>query len=365
MKKTIRLVALAATALLGAATLTGCGDDNDNGGGDAGGGFPADALIGVSLPQQTSENWVLAERLFENGLRDAGFSYVVQFANDGVTEQQNQIDAMIERGARVIVIGAIDGAQLGPQLERAHSEGILIIAYDRNLTATTNVDLYVAFDNFQVGVYQGTALLQGLEELKGSAPWNIELIAGSADDANALPFFNGAMSVLQPAIDAGDLVVVSGQTEFGQVSTDGWLAANAQNRMDTIIAGFYDDGTPLDGILSPNDTLGRAALTAAASAGLPNPVVTGQDAEVESVRLVFEGVQFQTIYKDTRALVTETIRQINLAQGGNAFATNDVVPNGEIDVPTFFLPPISVTQTNACAAFEGDPILEGVWSDFC
>ncbi|ACZ29298.1 putative sugar uptake ABC transporter periplasmic solute-binding protein precursor [Xylanimonas cellulosilytica DSM 15894] len=370
MKKFKTGAALAAVAMAGAFVLSGCGEGR--GSGDAtdaaaadGAGFAADAVIGVSLPQQTSENWVLAEDLFNDGLSEAGFEPIVQFANAGVGEQQNQVQAMIERGAEVIVIGAVDGAQLGTQLEAAHAAGITVIAYDRMLTQTPDVDLYVAFDNFQVGVLQGTALLEGLEARKaGASPWNIELIAGSADDANSTPFFEGAMSILQPKIDDGTLNVVSGQTTFDQVATAGWLADNAQRRMDTLLSGFYNDGTELHGVLSPNDTLARAALTAVDSAGLDVPVVTGQDSEVESVRSIMQGIQYSTIYKDTRELVAETIRQVQRAQAGDDFESNDTVNNGVQDVPTFFLPPVIVTQENAVEVFAGDPILEPVMSEF-
>jgi len=366
MKKQ-RIALTIATTLVGALALTACGDGR--GGDDApagaeGGGFAADAVIGVALPQQTSENWVLAEDLFNDGLREAGFEPIVQFANAGVTEQQSQIEAMIERGASVIVVGAIDGAQLGTQLEAARAAGAKVIAYDRPITQTADVDLYVAFDNFQVGVLQGESLLEGLEARKGSGPWNVELIGGSADDANSVPFFEGAMSILQPKIDDGTLTVVSGQTTFDQVATPGWLADNAQRRMDTVLAGFYGDGTELHGVLSPNDTLARAALTAVDSAGLDAPVITGQDSEVESVRSIMQGVQFSTIYKDTRELVAETIRQIQRAQAGDAFDVNDEIDNGTTTVPTFFLPPVIVTQENAAEVFAGDPILAPVMAEF-
>lgn len=364
--------ALVATAMISALALAGCGegrgtgtDEATDGATGAAAGFAADAVIGVSLPQQTSENWVLAEDLFTNGLKDAGFDPIVQFANSGVSEQQTQIETMIERGAKVIVIGAIDGAQLGTQVEAARQAGIKVIAYDRPLTQTENVDLYVAFDNFKVGELQGQALLDGLAARKGGeGPWNIELIGGSADDANSTPFFEGAMSILQPKIDDGTLKIVSGQNTFEQVATAGWLADNAQRRMDTILSGFYGDGTTLDGILSPNDTLARAALTAVDSAGLETPVVTGQDSEVESVRSIMQGVQYSTIYKDTRELVAETIAQIQKAQTGAGFEVNDKVDNGTIEIPTFFLEPVIVTQENAAEAFAGDPILEPVMAEF-
>jgi putative multiple sugar transport system substrate-binding protein len=355
--------ALAATAMAGALVLSGCGDSGRGGSTDAGAGseeagFAADATIGVALPQKTSENWVLAEALFNEGLREAGFNPIVQFANGGVTEQQNQIQAMVEQGAEVIVVGAIDGSQLGTQLEAAKDGGAYVIAYDRLVKNTEAVDLYVAFDNYQVGVLQGTALLEGLAERKGEGPYNIELIAGSPDDANSTPFFEGAMSVLEPKIEDGTLVVVSGQTSFEQVATQGWKAENAQRRMDTILSGSYED-TELHGVLSPNDTLGRAALTAVAQAGKDTPVVTGQDSEVESVKSIVAGEQYSTIYKDTRELVAQTIATIKALQAGEDADVNDTesYDNGVKVVPAYLLTPLIVTQANAAEVYEKDETL--------
>jgi putative multiple sugar transport system substrate-binding protein len=218
--------------------------------------------------------------------------------------------------------------------------------------------MYVAFDNYEVGVLQGTALLQGLAERKGDGPYNIELIAGSPDDANSTPFFEGAMSVLQPKIDDGTLVVVSGQTSFEQVATQGWKAENAQKRMDTILAGSYAD-TELDGVLSPNDTLGRAALTSVAQAGKETPVVTGQDSEVESVKSIVAGEQYSTIYKDTRELVAQTIKEIQLLQKGEDAEINDTesYDNGVKVVPSYLLKPVIVTQENAAEVYANDETL--------
>ncbi|WHP16682.1 sugar-binding protein [Cellulomonas sp. ES6] len=357
--------ALVAAGAAGALMLTGCSSErggstegSSDGSSEAAAGFAADATIGVALPQKTSENWVLAEQLFNDGLTDAGFKPIVQFANSGVTEQQNQIQAMVEQGASVIVVGAIDGSQLGTQLEAAKDSGASVIAYDRLVKNTDAVDMYVAFDNFQVGVLQGQALLQGLEERKGDGPYNIELIAGSPDDANSTPFFEGAMSILQPKIDDGTLVVVSGQTSFEQVATQGWKAENAQKRMDTILAGSYTD-TELDGVLSPNDTLGRAALTSVSQAGKDTPVVTGQDSEVESVKSIMAGEQYSTIYKDTRELVAQTIKEIQLLQKGEDPEINDTesYDNGVKVVPSFLLTPVIVTKENAADVYKDDDTL--------
>jgi len=324
-------------------------------------GFEAGSTIGVSLPQKTSENWVLAEQLFNDGLTAAGYKPLVQFANGGVSEQQNQISAMISQGAKVLVVGAIDGGQLGTQLKQAKDAGIYVMAYDRLLTNTPDVDFYVAFDNFKVGVLQGTALLEGLAKLKGAGPYNVELIAGSPDDANAPKFFEGAMSILQPKIDDGTLMVVSGQTSFEQVSTQGWKAENVQKRFDTLLAANYTDKS-LHGILSPNDTLARAALTSAEQAGKTGdeyPVATGQDSEVESVKWIMDDKQYSTIYKDTRTLVAQTITFVEGLGAGTQPEPNDTetYDNGVKVVPSFLIEPVIVTKENAAEVYAEDPTL--------
>ncbi len=332
-----------------------------------GSGFDAGAKIGVSLPQKTSENWVLAEGLFTKQLKDAGFDPIVQFANGGAPEQQNQISAMVEQGVKVLVVGAVDGSQLGSQLEAAKAAGIPVIAYDRLLTNTDAVDMYMAYDNFQVGVLQGTALLEGLGKTGKASPWNVELISGSSDDANSKPFFEGAMSVLQPKIDDGTLKVLSGQTSLTQTATAGWKGENAQKRMDAILSANYQGDVALDGILSPNDTLARAALTSVKSAGKPNPVITGQDSEVESVKLVQQGVQYSTINKDTKDFVTKVVEYIGKIQKGEAVEVNDTksYDNGVKVVPAYLLKPVIVTKDNVCTAYAADTAAGKAAAEVC
>ena len=351
----------AAIAAIAALALTACGrsDSGTTSGGSSGGeAFPKDSAIGVALPQKTSENWVLAEKLFNDGLSQAGFKPDVQFANGGVSEQQNQISAMITKGAKVIIVGAIDGAQLGTQLKQAKDSGATIIAYDRLLLNTENVDYYVAYDNFKVGELQGKALLDGMKAKKPSGPYNIELFAGSPDDANAKVFFDGAMSVLKPKIDDGTLKVLSGQKSFEQAVTQGWKAENAQRRADTLLTGSYTSAS-LDGVLSPNDTLARAVLTAVKAAGKPLPVVTGQDSEVESVKSIMAGEQYSTINKDTRKLVEHSIVMVKDIQAGKTPEINDdkSYNNKVKTVPAYLLEPVIVTKENVKTAYVDDPVL--------
>jgi len=316
-------------------------------------GFPADATIGIAHTQKTSASWVPAEGMFIDGLKDAGFTPMMVFADGGVTEQQNQILAMIEADAKVIIVGAVDASSLGEQLAAAKQAGITVIAYDRLLIDTPDVDVYIAYDNCEVGTLQGYALLEGLA-MKGAGPYNIELIAGSLNDYNTSVFFNCAMEVLQPKIDDGTLRIPSGQLTQAHVGTDGWLAANVKKRFTAILSDFYTDGTSLDGILSPNDTLARAAITAVEDAGLPVPVATGQDSEEESIRWIAEGKQYSTINKSTQKLVDETINLVKQLQQGQDITLNATTTfdNGAKNVPAYLLLPMLVTKVNICTAYE-------------
>jgi putative multiple sugar transport system substrate-binding protein len=360
----MRKIALATMAVAAATTLilSGCSNSarTDAGSGDAAAGFEQGSTIGVALPAKTSENWVLAGDLFTEGITEAGFEPDVQYAaaSGTVANQQEQIQSMVTKGAKVIIIGAADGAQLGTQVKAAHDAGAVVIAYDRLILNTEDVDYYVAYDNFNVGELQGQALLDGMKAKKAEGPYNIELFSGSSDDANSAVFFDGAMSVLQPAIDDGTVVVASGQTDIKQTATDGWKAENAQRRMDSLLTSTYGTAE-LDGVLSPNDTLARAIITSVQGAGKDVPVVTGQDSEVESVKSIMEGVQYSTINKDTRNLVAQAIDMVTSLSEGDKAETNDdeSYDNGSKIVPAYLLPPQIVTKENAAEAYANDPTL--------
>lgn len=355
-----------AVAAVTALALTGCsarGASTDSTAAAAA-GFAADSTIGVALPAKTSENWVLAGGLFTDGLKAAGFNGNVQYAaaTGTVADQQGQITSMITSGAKVIIIGAADGGQLGSQLKQAHDAGIKIISYDRLITNTPDVDYYVGFDATKVGQLQGQALLDGLKaKFPDKTSYNVELFSGSPDDANSAIFFDGAMSVLKPKIADGTLKVVSGQTDIKQTATAGWLAQNAQSRMDTLLAANYASAS-IDGVLSPNDTLARAIITSVQSAGKPIPVVTGQDSEAESVKSIMAGQQYSTIYKDTRALVAQVIKMAQSLQQGQAPELNDTTSfnNGSKVMQSYLLAPVIVTKANAAEAYANNPTLSAL-----
>ena len=271
---------------------------------------------------------------------------------------------MITNGADILVIAAIDGTALSAQLQSAADQGIKVISYDRLLLNTENVDFYVSFDNYQVGVAIGTSLLNGLGlvDEEGAAlddapsgPFNIELFGGSPDDNNAVLLYNGAMDTIQPYIDNGTIVVKSGQTDFDTIATLRWSQETAQKRMEDLITSTYGGGSEqLDAVLSPFDGISRGIITALQNAGYGDtiadglPVVTGQDAEVASVSLINTGVQFSTIFKDTRTLAAQAVTVVKDYAAGNEPEPNDTetYDNGVKVVPSYLLPVITIVQDN-------------------
>ena len=318
-------------------------------------GIEEGAVVGVSLPWLGTQNWKEAEEMFKTELEAAGFKPLIQAADNKVPQQQQQIESMIQNGAKVIVVGPIDGTQLGAVLEEAKAAGIYVIGYDRLLENTTGVDGVVQFGSVKTGELQAQALLDGLKEMKGEGPYNIELFGGGPADPNAPNFFKGAMSVLQPLIDDGTLTVVSGQTDFTQCATMDWDNSKAQARMDSLLSGFYSD-KEIHGVLSPNDGIARAIITSCEQAGQEIPAISGLDAENETIEWIWAGRQYSTVAKPTDALVAQTIEIIKSLQAGNGMPATDVkVNNGKIDVLVYELPPVVVTKDNAKEVFANDP----------
>ncbi len=317
-------------------------------------GFAADATIGVALPWLGTQNWAEANDMFKAQLEAAGFKAIVQHADNKVPQQQQQIESMIENGCKVIVVAPVDGSQLGTVVEEAAAAGIKIIGYDRLIKETAAVDGVVQYGSIKTGIVQGEALLAGLAA-KGPGPYNIELFGGGPADPNALYFFDGAMTVLQPKIDDGTLVIVSGQTDFTQCATLDWDNAKAQQRMDSLLSGFYAD-KKIDGALAPNDGIARAIITACEQAGQELPVTSGLDAENESIEWIWSGRQYSTVAKPTDALVAKTVDLIKALQAGEGLpAPDSTVNNGKIDVGLYELPPLVVTKDNAQEVFANDP----------
>src|ERR1700710_2859918 len=263
----------AAAVALGALALAGTARAEDKG------------TIGIAMPTKSSARWIADGDNMVKVLQSKGYKTDLQYADNDIPNQLAQIENMITKKEKILVIAAIDGTTLSDALQQAHDAGIKVISYDRLIVGSGNVDYYATFDNFQVGVQQATTLLQGLGIDKGkTGPFNIELFGGSADDNNAFFFYNGAMSVLQPLIDKGTLVVQSKQMGMDKVATLRWDAATAQSRMENLLSAYYTK-KHVDAVLSPYDGISIGILAALkgvgyGTSGTAFPVISGQDAEI-------------------------------------------------------------------------------------
>ncbi|MGG0739303.1 multiple monosaccharide ABC transporter substrate-binding protein [Niallia taxi] len=341
MKKLLSAILAAVLLFALAACSGGGGSDEDEKG-----------FVGVSMPTKSSERWISDGKYMKEEFEKKGYKVDLQYAEDVVENQVSQIENMITKGVNVLVIAAIDGEALTNVLEKAHKQDIEVIAYDRLIKKSEYVDYYATFDNFQVGVLQGSYIEQKLGLKDGKGPFNVELFGGSPDDNNAYFFFDGAMSVLQPYIDSGKLVVQSGQTKFEQGATLRWDGATAQARMDNLLSAHYTK-EKVDAVLSPYDGISIGIIASLKGVGYgtadkPLPVVTGQDAELASVKSIIAGEQTQTVFKDTRELAKKAVDMSEAVLNGEEAEVNDTetYDNGVKVVPAYLLEPVSVDKEN-------------------
>ncbi len=313
-------------------------------------------FVGISMPTKSSTRWISDGESMVQFFQEQGYKTDLQYAEDDIPNQLAQIENMVTKGVDVLVIAAIDGTTLSDVLQQAADQGIKVIAYDRLIRDSGNVDYYATFDNFQVGVLQAGYIENALGLADGNGPFNIELFGGSPDDNNAYFFYDGAMSVLQPYIDNGQLVVQSGQMGMDRVSTLRWDGATAQARMENLLSAFYTDER-VDAVLSPYDGLSIGIISSLkgvgyGSADLPMPVVTGQDAELPSVKSILAGEQTATVFKDTRELARQTVAMVDALLSGEEVPVNDTetYENGVKVVPSYLLIPVSVDINNWEAA---------------
>ncbi|MFS2008583.1 multiple monosaccharide ABC transporter substrate-binding protein [Azospirillum sp. CT11-132] len=308
--------------------------------------------VGIAMPTKSSARWIDDGNNMVKYFQEKGYKTDLQYAEDDIPNQLAQIENMVTKNDKVLVIAAIDGTTLTDVLQKAAEQGVKVIAYDRLIRNSPNVDYYATFDNFQVGVLQASYIEKALGLKDGKGPFNIELFGGSPDDNNAYFFYNGAMSVLQPYIDSGKLKVQSGQIGMDKVSTLRWDGAVAQARMDNLLSAYYGD-KKLDAVLSPYDGLSIGIISSLKGVGYgtpqqPMPVVTGQDAEVPSVKSILAGEQRSTVFKDTRELAKVTVGMVDDLLAGRKPQVNDTktYDNGKKVVPSYLLKPVSVDASN-------------------
>ena len=305
--------------------------------------------VGVSMPTKDLQRWNQDGANMEAMLTEAGYEVDLQFASNDVKTQLDQVENMIAEGANVLVISAIEGSSLGEALQMAKDEGIPVIAYDRLLMDSDAVSYYATFDNYMVGTKQGTYIKDTLDLDNAEGPFNLELTAGDPGDNNARYFFQGAVDVLQPYLDAGKLVVVSGQTAFEDVATPTWGSDVAQARAENILSSFYADGKNVDAWMCSNDSTAQGVVAALDANYNGNwPIVTGQDCDIVSVKNMIAGKQSMSVFKDTRTLAAQVVKMVGQILAGEEVDVNDTETynNNVITVPSFLCEPVFADINN-------------------
>ena len=337
MKKVIALILVLVLAL----SLVACGGAKKDDG---------QKTIGILMPTKEQTIWSIQGERLVAGYEAAGYATEIEFAEDDSARQAMQIENMISKGVDALVVVAVDGAALTDACEKAKEAGIVVIAEDRLITNTEAVDFYVTFDLVKMGELQGQFIADALDLANQAGPFTLEIFSGSPDDTNAISFYNGAMNILKPYMDAGKLVVKSGQVDYGSTAIQGWDSAKAQSRMDNLLSGYYADDH-LDAVLVAADCLAIGVISSLESMGYGTgevafPYVTGQDAELAAIKNIKAGKQSMTAFLDANLLTDIIVPLVNDLLEGKEVTPDATYNNGTFDVPTKTYSPKAITAEN-------------------
>ena len=309
----------------------------------------AKPVIGVAMPTQDLQRWNQDGANMKAQLEEKGYEVDLQYAGNDIATQVSQLENMIANGVGVLVVACIDGDSLGTVLAQAKEASIPVIAYDRLIMNTDAISYYATFDNKLVGMTQGQYIVDALDLENADGPFNLEMVTGDPGDNNVNFFFGGAIEVLQPYIDAGKLVVPSGQMTKDEVATAAWATDAAQARFENILSSYYADGTVLDAVLASNDStaLGVANALAANYTG-EYPILTGQDCDIANVGNLVDGKQSMSVFKDTRTLASKVVEMVDAIVADTEVPVNDTetYDNGTGVIPSFLCEPVAVTIDN-------------------
>jgi len=302
--------------------------------------------VGISMPTKDLQRWNQDGDYMKQKFEAAGYEVDLQYAGNKADTQLSQMENMINSGCKVLVVAAVESTSLGTAIDKAAAKNIPVIAYDRLLMDNANVAYYATFDNYKVGQIQGEFVRDTLDLDNAAGPFNIEFTAGDPGDNNASFFFNGAMDVLKPYIDAGKLVVVSGQTDFSSVATPEWSTATAQSRAENIIGSNYADKN-IDAWLCSNDSTAQGVVNALDSRYNGEwPIITGQDCDIVSVKNMLAGKQTMSVFKDTRTLAERTVTMASQILDGKTVETNNTYDNNAKKVPSYLCDPVFADINN-------------------
>ena len=339
MKKLLSLILACMMILL---ALTGCAG--------TAAGTSGKTKVGLAMPTKEQPIWIAQGERLKEAFEAAGYEVVLEYAEDVAERQITQVENMLLKGCKYLIIASVDGYAVSDVVKKAKESGATVIASDRLIMNTADVDYYMTFDLVRMGEIQGEYIESALGLKDGKGPFTLEIFSGSPDDPNSIPFYDGAMSVLKPYIDSGKLVVKSGQIGLDVTGTLKWDSATAQSRMDNIISSYYNDEN-LDAVLVAADCLALGVISSLNSLGYgsadkPFPVITGQDSELTAIKYILEGKQSMTVFLDAKLLSEKMLTLVNDLEAGKTITPDTTYNNGAKDVPTLLYDPVLITKDN-------------------
>mgnify|MGYP005844688261 CR=1 FL=1 len=338
MSRRVVAVVFVLMLVMSMATLTGCGAKSGK------------QLVGLFMPTKEQPIWAAYGSRLEEGFKEAGYDVTLEFAEDVAERQISQIENAITKGAKYLVIAAVDSFALSDVCKKAKDAGITVLSCDRLIMNTKNVDYYVTFDMIRLGELQGEAIEKALDLKSGKGPFNMEIFSGSPDDNNCVPFYEGFMKVIKPYIDNKQLVVKSGQIDLSVTGTLKWDSATAQSRMDNILGAYYTDDK-VDAVHCMADCLSLGVISSLSSFGygkgdLKFPVVTGQDSELTAIKNIIEGKQTMTVFLDPKMITDRMLKVVKAIESGEKITPDTTYNNDVFDVPTVLYDPVLIDKDN-------------------
>ncbi len=339
MKKLLSLILACMMILL---ALTGCAG--------TAAGTSGKTKVGLAMPTKEQPIWIAQGERLKEAFEAAGYEVVLEYAEDVAERQITQVENMLLKGCKYLIIASVDGYAVSDVVKKAKASGATVIASDRLIMNTADVDYYMTFDLVRMGEIQGEYIESALGLKDGKGPFTLEIFSGSPDDPNSIPFYDGAMSILKPYIDSGKLVVKSGQIGLDVTGTLKWDSATAQSRMDNIISSYYNDEN-LDAVLVAADCLALGVISSLNSLGYgsadkPFPVITGQDSELTAIKYILEGKQSMTVFLDAKLLSEKMLTLVSDLEAGKTITADTTYNNGAKDVPTLLYDPVLITKDN-------------------
>ena len=320
-------------------------------------------LVGISMPNRAQERWERDAGLLEENFRNGGFDVKVEYSSDDPAIQSESLRSMIDEGAVMLVISAVDMDSLSEVLDIADEKDIPVVAYDRFLMGSDAVDYYVSYDNEEVGRLQAQCIVDklGLEDAE-DRHFTLEIFSGDISDLNAESVYKGAMSVLDNYIDSGVLQIPSGRRSPEDTMIKNWDADTARNSLQGILSAYYEGKDAPDAVLCPNDTVASGAVAALENTyGSFDTIVTGQDADEGNLAMIKDGRQTMTVYKSSRneaaAAYELCISVLNGQRPDEKLIeaadwdfeccyNGEGYDNGKKNVPAFLLRPVSINRDN-------------------